>query len=131
MSETLPPRAAIASWIWWAGFVALVAGGAAVSVVAYGGGMPGGLSENPIDKAVHFTAAGLLAFFLDGALRRRTLFTLHGFSIPLAAALVTVPCAVDEYAQRYSAHRSSSLWDFVADVAGVVVFTALSRRIAE
>ena len=74
---------------------------------------------------------GLLAFFLDGALGRRALFPGSRVEVPLAAVAVLAPAAIEEYLQRYSVHRTSSVWDFAADLAGVVVLVTLSRRAAQ
>ena len=70
----------------------------------------------------------MVSFFLDGALRRR-MIRIAGLAVPLAAVLFLVPAGIEEFLQRYSIHRSSSLGDFAADVAGVAVFVWLSRRV--
>jgi hypothetical protein len=131
MSALLHPRAVVAAWKWWTGFGFVVAVGLGMSCVAYTDGLPAMFNGRGIDKAVHFTLAGLLAFFLDGALRRRTLFAERGIPIPVAAIAVLLPAAIEEYFQRYSELRTSSVWDFAADLAGVFVFTRLSRRAAQ
>ena len=125
MSETSRPLPVFDAWKWWAGFLMVGAGGAALSLIAYLWGLPASLIGNGGDKVVHFTLGGLLAFFLDGALRRRMLLR-----VPLAAVVILVPAGIEEWAQRFSSHRSSSIWDYAADCAGVFVFIALSRRSA-
>jgi hypothetical protein len=70
------------------------------------------------DKVVHFSFAGGLAFFLHRSTERRSLW-------PIAGLLVII--GAEEIAQRASIHRTSSIWDYAADVGGVVVFTLLSR----
>lgn len=120
----------VAAWRWWTGLLLVAAGAAYMSSLAYAEGLPEIFRVVPqFDKVVHFTVAGLLAFFLDGALGRRTLFAGSRVAVPLAAVAVLAPAGVEEYLQRYSTHRTSSIWDFAADVAGVVVFVALSRRV--
>jgi VanZ family protein len=131
MSELLRPRAIIAQWIWWAGFLVVGMACGALSLLGYMEGLPVGITKGGVDKVVHFLAGGLLAFFLDGALRRRMLFKGESYSVPVAVVVLLIPAAIEEWAQRFSSNRSSSIWDFAADVAGVIVLTALSRRIAE
>jgi VanZ family protein len=117
-------------WRWWIAVAVIVAGAGCLTLLAYREGLPEIFQRIPqFDKVVHFTIGGLLALFLDGALRQRTAFTLAGFAIPLAALVVLVPAGIEEYLQRYSAHRTSSIWDFVADLLGVVVLLSLSRRV--
>ena len=120
----------VAAWRWWTGLLLVAAGAAYMSSLAYAEGLPAIFRVVPqFDKVVHFTVAGLLAFFLDGALGRRTLFAGSRVAVPLAAVAVLAPAGVEEYLQRYSTNRTSSIWDFAADVAGVVALVALSRRV--
>ncbi len=126
-SEDTRPRV-VAPSTWWAGFFCVVAIATAASAYAYAYELPRALIEGHRDKLWHFFGAGLLAFFLDGALQRRAIGQRR--PIPLAALLVLAPAAIDEYMQRYAAVRESSLLDFAADVAGVALFTWLSRRVA-
>lgn len=120
----------VAAWRWWTGLLLVAAGAAYMSSLAYAEGLPAIFRVVPqFDKVVHFAVAGLLAFFLDGALGRRTLFAGSRVAVPLAAVAVLAPAGVEEYLQRYSTHRTSSIWDFAADVAGVVALVALSRRV--
>jgi VanZ family protein len=114
--------------VWWLGLgaSALVAG--VLSLVAYDEGLP--FDQLPqLDKAVHFGIGGALAFFLDGVLRRRQV-RVGLVGIPLAALLVLIPAGIEEFLQRFSTYRMSSLGDFTADVAGVAFFVWLSRRIS-
>jgi len=124
------PLAVVPPWRWWAGFAVIVVIAAGMSTVSYVQGLPDAFGEGQNDKILHFVLAGLLSFFLDGALARRSAFRL-GFAIPLAAVIVLVPVGLEEYLQRYAILRTSSIWDFVADVAGVASFIPLSRRAAK
>jgi len=127
MSER--PLPVVRVWRWWCGFGAVTAGAGYLSALAYREGLPAIFQLVPqFDKVVHFTTAGLLAFFLDGALRRRTAFSIDGRAISVAALVILVPAGVEEYLQRFSTYRTSSIWDFVADLLGVLVFIPLSRR---
>lgn len=127
-SRALP---VVPAWAWWTGFLAVVCGAGYLTALAYREGLPSIFATIPqFDKVVHFTTGGLLVFFLDGGLRRRTAFTLDKRAIPLAALIVLVPAGLEEFMQRYSIHRTSSIWDFVADLFGVLLFLPLSRRLA-
>lgn len=126
MSER--PLTVVPPWRWWGGF--FVTGGAAsyLTVLAYREDLPGVLNKIwQFDKVMHFAVAGLLAFFLDGALRRRGILIGRRL-VPLAAIGVLVPSGVEEALQVFSTIRTASLWDFAADVAGVLAFIRLSRR---
>lgn len=115
--------------VWWFGLgaSALVAG--VLSLSAYADGLPAVLHRvRHADKVIHFSICGALAFFLDGALRRRAL-RVGRVAIPLAAVLILVPAAIEESLQRYAVHRTSSVGDFVADALGVACFVWLSRRL--
>jgi VanZ family protein len=130
MSER--PLRVVPPWRWWSGFGAIAAGAGYLSLLAYREGLPELFARvQQFDKVVHFSTAGLLAFFLDGALRRRSAFTIGGFAMPLAALLILVPAGIEEFLQRYSALRTSSIWDFTADLLGVLVLLPLSRRVAQ
>jgi hypothetical protein len=115
--------------VWWLGLVASVLVAGALSLDAYAEGLPAVFDTIPnLDKALHFTLAGTITFFLDGALRRRMVH-LGFVAVPLAALLFLVPAGMEEFLQRFSANRSSSFGDFAADVAGVATFIWISRRI--
>ncbi len=121
-----------ARWGWWAGFGSVGAGALLLTLRAYQAGLPAILNAIPqSDKAIHFVIAGLLAFFLDGALARRTVVTIGGLAVPLAAVVVLVPTGIEECLQSFSELRTSSLGDFAGDVVGVLVFIPLSRRLAK
>lgn len=92
--------------------------------------LPTSLPSFPnFDKIAHAVLIGLLAFFLDGALDFRPL--VRGWRFPrLGPTLVLAVAGIEEYAQRFSAHRGSSILDFAADLAGVCFFSWLARRVA-
>lgn len=108
---------------WWLAFALVCCVTALLSAISYAGQMPGIVPETNLDKVVHFVVGGALATTLDGALKRRSI----GF-LPIAVPAVLVPAGIEEWLQRYSDTRTSSLGDFAADVAGVVVCTWLARR---
>jgi hypothetical protein len=101
-----------------------------VSILAYAHLVPNWVSARNIDKILHFTMGGVLAFFLDRTLRQRRAWGGR-WAPPLSSVLVLVPVGIDEYLQRFSSARSSSWGDFAADVAGIVVCTVLSRRLLQ
>jgi hypothetical protein len=102
------------TWPWWVGFGATTALALTLSVLAYAGVLPPRFFQ--ADKAIHFSIAGLFALFLYRATRARSLW-------PIGALLVVF--ALEETAQLLSVHRSASIYDYAADVAGVIAFTTL------
>ena len=126
-SDVTEPR--IGAGPWWLGLGATSLFAAVMTLIVYSEGLPAPFTAVPhFDKALHFGISGMLSFFLDGVLRRR-MVRVAGIAVPLAAVLFLVPTAIEEFLQRYSIHRTSSLGDFAADVAGVACFLWLSRRI--
>jgi VanZ family protein len=101
-----------------------------IAVGAYLRVLPSSLPSFPnFDKIAHGVLIGLLAFFLDGALDFRPL--VRGWRFPrLGPVLVLVVAGIEEYAQRFAAHRGSSIVDFAADFVGVCFFSWLAHRIA-
>jgi hypothetical protein len=122
-----PPR--IRPTIWRLGFVAMAFATITGSALAYVSGLPAIFDRvEQLDKVVHFGVFGSLAFFLDAVLRRRML-RVGAIAVPLAAVLVLVPAAIEEFCQRFSTNRTSDIFDFAADLAGVTVLVFLSRRL--
>ena len=101
---------------WWIAFAAVTAAAVLMSWRAYHDDVPDFFRA--YDKVVHFFFAGAFAFTLHRATGRRSLW-------PIAALLVVF--GIDELAQMASIYRTSSIADYAADVAGVVVFTLLAR----
>jgi VanZ family protein len=113
--------------VWWFGFLATLFVGVVSTYLAYQSGLPAIVYEiDQLDKVIHFGMGGALAFFLDPILKRRAV--LNG-KLPLAAVLILVPAGIEEFLQRYSPNRSSSIWDFLADAAGVTAGIWISRWI--
>lgn len=125
--DVAPPR--VGAKIWWLGLGTSLFAASVMTIDAYAEGLPSVFLEiRNLDKLLHFGVAGMLAFFADGALRRR-MVRLGPFTVPLAAVGLLTPIGLEELLQRFSVNRSSSFGDFAADVAGVAVFTWLSRRV--
>jgi len=93
----------------------------ALSLAAYSGRIPSFVATHGIDKVVHATMGATLTFLLARA--------LHGRAV-LAALLVLVPLAMDEYLQRFSQTRSSDWGDLAADVVGALLAIALHRALS-
>ena len=128
MSER--PLPVVPAWRWWSGLGVVAAGAGYLSAMAYREGLPNVFQLVPqFDKVVHFTTAGLLAFFLDGASATEGLRHRRACGLARRAG-DRRPAGIEEYLQRYSVYRTSSIWDFVADLLGVLVFLPLSRRVA-
>lgn len=124
MSDALPQ---VSTRVWWLGLVATGLACVAVSLVAYSEGLTyGGIPQ--ADKAVHLGFGAGLAFFLDGALKRRVVGTGR-IRVPLAALAILVPAGIEEYLQRFSPNRESSFADYAADVVGVALGIWFSRRV--
>ena len=101
-----------------------------ISLGAYRGILPMVLPRLPhSDLPIHALLFGLLGACLDGSLGFRRI--TPGLAFPrLGAALVIVAAGIEEYAQRFSARRTSTYSDFLADVAGVLFFSWLAKRIS-
>jgi hypothetical protein len=108
------------------GFAASIVLVVSMSILAYAGRVPAWVAPNDFDKVLHFSMCGALVFFLDRALGGRNAWR-GTWAPPLAALLILVPVAIEEYLQRLSPVRSSSIWDFTADAAGAVVMTIFAR----
>jgi len=113
--------------VWWLGLGACLLVGVFASFLAYQNGLPSFVYEiDHVDKIIHCGMGAAFAFFLDPICKRREIAKT---AIPLAAVRVLVPAGIEEYMQRYSPNRTSSIWDFLADVAGVALGIWISRRI--
>lgn len=100
-----------------------------IALGAYLGILPTTLPQVPhFDLLAHAVLIGLLGFFLDGALGFRRF--LPNVARPrLGALLVILVAGTEEYLQRFSARRTSTWSDFIADVMGVLFFSWLARRV--
>lgn len=115
-----------ARWAWWAGFAGAVAVALSLTFAAYAERLPSSLEK--FDKLVHCSVAGTLAFFLDGALARRS-FVVRGLRVSAAAVALLAIIGLEEFLQRFSRVRTPDFRDYAADLVGVVFFTWLSRRV--
>lgn len=103
-----------------------------IAISAYLGILPTTYGKIPhVDLLGHAVLIGFLAFFLDGILDFRPLFSGKFSSIRLAPILIMGIAAVEEVAQVLSPRRSASLGDFIADVVGIVLCSWLARHLTE
>ncbi|HSN97295.1 MAG TPA: hypothetical protein VLS89_03320 [Candidatus Nanopelagicales bacterium] len=108
-------------------FGAVLALVVAASFGAYLDVLPRDLGFLHADLLCHALLFGLLAASLDGALAHRPL--LRCAPEPrLAPVLVLSVAGLEELAQGLSPHRSSTLSDFAADTAGVLLLSWLVAR---
>ena len=117
---------------WKIGFMFHACSVMLIVVFAYFGILPTTYSVIPYADVIgHAVLIGLLAFFLDGMLKFRTLFpgTLTALRIaPLAILLIA---GIEEAAQRFSPRRTSSVIDFAADAVGVLLASWLAYRLEQ
>ena len=112
---------------WITGFAAILSVCVLASCLAYSGALRlSALGIPHLDFFAHLVFMGLLAFFADGLFAHRAMAR----ALPLGPVLVLAAAATDEVLQRFSANRSSSWSDFVADVVGVTVAAVLASRVA-
>lgn len=117
-----PQRGAVVQWLLWAQLALVVV----VSELAYLGYIPGWVQQLGVDKVLHFSMFGLVAFWLhqwlaarDGRLGWRVT-ALLAVSIPFTAA------AVEELLQGLSPYRTVDVLDLGSDLAGMVLLVAVS-----
>ena len=67
------------------------------------------------DKVLHFAAFFGFSVFIDAAFKPRKFWMWSGFPLIAYGALI-------EILQSYTPYRSFSVWDWVADVVGVMIF---------
>jgi len=112
---------------WRTGFVVSALICVVSSCLAYGGWMRVAVLGVPhLDFVGHLVMMGVLACFADGLLRHRT----FARALPLGPALVLAAATIDEVLQRFSANRTSSWSDFVADAIGVTLGALAAARLA-
>jgi VanZ family protein len=98
-----------------------------IAVLAYTGHLPvHRLSASHLDLLGHAVLIGLMGMLLDGALGSRPLLSRLPW-LGMGPSIIVAVAGVEEILQVLSSRRSSSISDFVADVAGVVLLTALAR----
>ncbi|MEI8311659.1 MAG: VanZ family protein [Verrucomicrobiota bacterium] len=76
------------------------------------------------DKIGHFFLFGVLALGANFAFRSRG-FAIGRMLVPFGALLVFLLAAGEELSQRFFASRTCDITDLMADLTGIVVFSAL------
>jgi polysaccharide biosynthesis protein VpsQ len=79
-----------------------------------------------VDKICHFGLFGVLAFLVNRALGYKT-WSLGGVDVPAGPAVILAVATLEELSQRYFPNRTVDFVDWIADFAGVALFTWLSR----
>jgi VanZ family protein len=114
-------------WLFWP----MLALDGFITELAYLRLLPSSLLHAPgIDKVAHLVLFGTLVFFLDLWLRGRDL-RLARLHLPLALLLVLAGASIEESLQSLSPARNADLLDLLSDLLGMVLATALSRRILQ
>jgi hypothetical protein len=83
------------------------------------------------DKVMHFLLFGAVVFWLDLFLAPRAVrlgFLLR--RVPLSIAIAFSVAGLDELVQAFSSSRSAELGDLASDLAGMLLFLVLSRRLS-
>ncbi len=107
-------------WLLWPQVAIVVI----ITQIAYMGLLPGTLLAWPYsDKVLHFTLFGAVVFWLDLWLSPRKVL-----SIPISIAIPLSLAMIEEMAQHLSPLRTADITDLACDLAGMLVFYALSRR---
>lgn len=78
------------------------------------------------DKVGHFMLFGLLTLATNLASKLKVL-NIYKFSIYWGTALVITFVVIEELSQYFIPTRTLDVVDFIANVAGIVTFTALSH----
>ncbi|MEM6991284.1 MAG: VanZ family protein [Myxococcota bacterium] len=105
----------------------------AISLAAYTGSLaaadPAWLRVAGMDKVLHFTLFGFVAFGMHFATRGHRMRVVGRLAAPTAIVVPLVIALADEGVQALSPHRSADVVDLLADLAGMLVFRWLARRI--
>lgn len=81
------------------------------------------------DKVGHLLLFGTLTLLANLALRFRVL-SVNRLPLYWGTALVTVFVAIEELSQHFIPSRTLDMLDFIADVTGILLFTGLSKLLA-
>jgi undecaprenyl-diphosphatase len=112
-------------WLLWPQVGAV----AVITQMAYLNLMPWRLLTWPLaDKVLHFVLFGLVVFLLSLWLGGQAV-QLGRWFIPLALLAPLTIALLEEVAQAWSPQRTASLEDWLCDLAGMLFFWWLSRRI--
>ncbi len=79
------------------------------------------------DKVVHALLYGVMAWLLNYGLGFRS-YRFLGISIQLGATVVLIFAGLEEISQYWLPSRSCDLFDFIADMVGVTLFSLLGQK---
>jgi undecaprenyl-diphosphatase len=121
------PDRSVWRWLLWPQIALVII----ISLVAYLNILPQQLLTWPFaDKVLHFILFGMVAFWLNLWLQGRAM-RWGGWSMPVAILLPLSVALFDEGLQHFSPIRSMSLSDLLADLAGLLLFWSLSRKLLD
>ncbi len=114
-------RGPAAQWLLWPQLSLVIV----ISELAYLGYIPAWVQQVGVDKVLHFTMFGLVAFWLHQWLAGR----VPGPAWRVAALAVLIPFSaalVEELAQSLSPYRTFDLLDLASDLLGMLVLVSVS-----
>ncbi len=74
------------------------------------------------DKVGHVVLYGILALLLNIALRYKSIY-IFGFNMQIGALIVLTFAGLEELTQYFIPNRTLDIYDFLADIAGVILFS--------
>jgi len=80
------------------------------------------------DKIAHASLYGLMAFLLNFGLGFKTKKIL-GISMQLGAVIVLLFAGIEELSQYYFPSRTLDIYDFIADIVGVVLASFIHKKV--
>lgn len=82
------------------------------------------------DKVCHFLFFGLFAFFVHRSLGFRSwrLFGTGGVGVPVGPLVILTLATLEELSQQFFPYRTLDVVDWLADFAGISLFTWLAQR---
>ncbi len=103
---------------------------ATMSTLAYSGALydVAGLEIPFLDKVLHFVVVGGIAFWWTAGWNDPK-FSLSKWRLPTALVVMVVLATCEEALQTLSPYRDSNVFDWLANVLGVVTFWWLARRL--
>ncbi|NOZ91495.1 MAG: trypsin [Epsilonproteobacteria bacterium] len=79
------------------------------------------------DKIMHGLLYGVMALLLNYGLDFKS-YKFLGFNMQIGAIVVLTFAGLEEITQYWLPSRTCDVWDFVADVAGVLIFSILGAK---
>jgi hypothetical protein len=73
------------------------------------------------DKVGHFCLMGILSLFVNLSFLARRV-SIAGWKVLLGSMIVTLLVTAEELSQAFFPHRTMDLFDWLADMAGIILF---------